>query len=150
MELKANNYEPRYIFRIIREWTNLTQRELCEVMNKKGRAWVKNIEAGLSRYYFADILEISNKFNISIIFTKNNNQNPQAPFNEFKANDYTPKEIFKMLRHWTNLTQEELGLAMNKKGRAWAKNIERGKCRYFFSDVLSIAKKFDITITFKK
>lgn len=66
------------------------------------------------------------------------------------ANKYEPKEIFRIIREWTNLTQEEIGKVMGKKGRAWAKNIESGKCRYYFSDFLELAKKYDITITIEK
>lgn len=69
---------------------------------------------------------------------------------KLEANKYEPKDIFRIIREWTNLTQEELGIAMGKKGRAWAKNIESGRSRFFFSDFLELAKKFDITITFEK
>lgn len=57
------------------------------------------------------------------------------------ANDYEPHEIFKIVREWTGLTQEELGLEMSKKGRAWAKFIENGKNRFYFNDFLEIIKK---------
>ena len=69
---------------------------------------------------------------------------------KFTANDYEPKEVFRILREWTNLTQEELGKLMNKKGRAWAKNIESGRSRYYFEDILAIAKKHKIKIIFEK
>ena len=57
------------------------------------------------------------------------------------VNEYEPKDVFRIAREWTNLTQEELGKSMGKKGRAWAKNIESGRSRYFFEDLLKIAKK---------
>ena len=50
------------------------------------------------------------------------------------ANDYEPKETFKIIREWTNLTQEQLGIEMGKKGRTWAKEIENGKNRFYFQD----------------
>ena len=66
------------------------------------------------------------------------------------ANNYEPSEIFKIIREWTNLTQEELGKEMGKKGRSWAKEIENGKNRFYFSDFLEIAKKHDIKIVITK
>lgn len=69
---------------------------------------------------------------------------------KLNANQYEPKDIFKILREWTGLTQEELGTELGKKGRAWAKGIESGKNRYYFSDLLELAKKHNITITFEK
>ena len=66
------------------------------------------------------------------------------------ANDYEPKETFKIIREWTNLTQEELGIEMGKKGRSWAKEIENGKNRFYFSDFLEIAKKHNIKIIITK
>ncbi len=62
------------------------------------------------------------------------------------ATDYEAKETFKIIREWTGLTQEQLGLEMNKKGRAWAKFIENGKNRYYFSDLLKIAKNHGLQI----
>lgn len=66
------------------------------------------------------------------------------------ANKYEPKEIFRIVREWTENTQEELGKEMGKKGRAWAKNIESGKSRFYFSDFLELAKKYNIIITIEK
>ncbi len=70
MRLVANEYEPKDVFRIAREWTNLTQAELGKSMGKKGRAWAKNIESGRSRYFFEDLLKIAKKNNIKIILEK--------------------------------------------------------------------------------
>jgi len=66
------------------------------------------------------------------------------------ANDYEPKETFKIIREWTNLTQEQLGIEMGKKGRTWAKEIENGKNRFYFQDFLEIAKKHNIKIILTK
>ncbi len=72
MRLTANEYEPKDVFRIIREWTNLTQEELGKSMGKKGRAWAKNIERGVARFYFDDLLKIAKKNKIKIILEKDN------------------------------------------------------------------------------
>jgi len=70
MKLIANEYEPKEMFKIIREWTNLTQEELGKEMGKKGRSWAKEIENGKNRFYYSDLLEIAKKYNIKIIITK--------------------------------------------------------------------------------
>lgn len=61
MKLIANKYDSKEIFRIIREWTELTQEQIGEQNGKKGRSWTKNIERGKSRYYFEDFLELCKK-----------------------------------------------------------------------------------------
>lgn len=66
------------------------------------------------------------------------------------ANRYEPKEIFRIIREWTNLTQEKLGEQNGKKGRALAKNIENGHSRFYFEDFLKICKEHDIIITLEK
>jgi len=66
------------------------------------------------------------------------------------ANEYEPKEVFKIAREWTELTQEELGKSMGKKGRDWAKFIENGKSRFYFNDFFEMCKKYGITITLEK
>ncbi len=66
------------------------------------------------------------------------------------ANEYEPNEIFKIIRERTNLTQEELGKSMNKKGRSWVKFIENGKNRFYFNDFLEILKKNNIKMILEK
>ncbi len=66
------------------------------------------------------------------------------------ANEYEPKDVFKILREWTELTQEQIGLAMGKKGRSWAKFIENGKSRFYFDDVMKMCKKYGITMILEK
>lgn len=66
------------------------------------------------------------------------------------ANRHEPKDIFKKVREWTKLTQKQLGEQNGKIGRAWVKNIENGKNRFYFEDFLKICKKNGITITLEK
>lgn len=70
MKLIANNYESKDIFKIVREWTELTQEEIGNLMKKKGRNWTKDIENGRNRFYFEDFLEICKKYNITITLEK--------------------------------------------------------------------------------
>lgn len=40
MKINANKYEPKDIIKIIREWTNKTQKDFGQVINKTNE-WVK-------------------------------------------------------------------------------------------------------------
>lgn len=66
------------------------------------------------------------------------------------ANDYEPKEVFKIIREWTGLTQEELSQELNRKSRHGIKEIEMGTNRFYFETILEICQNHDITITFEK
>lgn len=70
MKLNANQYEPNEVFKIIREWTGLTQEQLAKELNRKSRHGIKNIEIGQSRFYYETLLEICKKHNITITFEK--------------------------------------------------------------------------------
>ena len=72
MKLIANNYEPNETFKIIREWTGLTQEELAQELNRKSRHGIKEIEMGTNRFYYETILQICQKHNITITFEKKN------------------------------------------------------------------------------
>lgn len=67
---------------------------------------------------------------------------------EFKATDYKPNEIFKFIRQNGNITQKELGEKMNKS-LGWVKDNEQGINRYFFEDLIKMAKICNIEIIFK-
>ncbi len=69
MKLIANNYEPKYTFKILREWTELTQEELAKELNRS-KYGLKKYENGENRFYFETILEICKKHNITITFEK--------------------------------------------------------------------------------
>lgn len=70
MIINANKYEPKDILKIIREWTNLTQKDFGNQIGKSNE-WVKANEAGKTNYYFKDLLDLARKNNINIIITKN-------------------------------------------------------------------------------
>ena len=60
MEIKANKYKANEILKFIRQNTNLTQKEFAKGVNKS-EDWEYSNEAGRSRYYFSDLIEICNK-----------------------------------------------------------------------------------------
>lgn len=68
---------------------------------------------------------------------------------EFKANDYKANEVLKFIRQSTGKTQEVFSKEIGKS-KNWVKNNEQGINRYFFEDLLKIAKMYDIEIIIKK
>ncbi len=68
---------------------------------------------------------------------------------EFKANDYDANEILKFIRQSTGKTQDTFSKEIGKS-KNWVKNNEQGINRYFFDDLLKIAKKYKIEIIIRK
>lgn len=66
MEIKANKYKANEILKFIRQNTNLTQKEFAKRINKS-EDWQYSNESGRSRYFFSDIIEIANKYDLEII-----------------------------------------------------------------------------------
>ena len=69
MKIIANDYEARDIMKIIREWTELSQKDFGKTINRS-RDSINNIENGRNRVYFNTLLEIAKKHNIQIIIEK--------------------------------------------------------------------------------
>ena len=65
------------------------------------------------------------------------------------ANDYEPKDIIRIIREWTELTQSDFAKSINRT-RDGIQKIESGKRGYNISTLLDIAKKHNITITIEK
>lgn len=66
------------------------------------------------------------------------------------ANNYEPKEVFKIIREWTELTQEELALELGYKNYHSVKQIERGINSFTFQKLMEIAKKHNMIVTIEK
>lgn len=69
MKLIANDYEPNDIFRIIREWTELTQKDFAKTINRSTRS-VQDYEAGITKYSINMLLDIAKKHNLKITIEK--------------------------------------------------------------------------------
>lgn len=71
MQLKIclSDYEPKDVIRIIREWTELTQKEFGKSIGKAERT-IQDYEAGRSRYYIDTLYKIAEVHNIEIVMTK--------------------------------------------------------------------------------
>ncbi len=69
MQLKANNYEPKEIIKIIREWTELTQADFAKTINRSKKT-VEAYEYGKANYSFDMFLKICKLHDIEIIIRK--------------------------------------------------------------------------------
>lgn len=69
MKIIANDYEPKDIIRIIREWTELTQKDFAKSINRT-RDGIQKIESGKRGYNITTLLEIAKKHNIIITIEK--------------------------------------------------------------------------------
>lgn len=69
MKICFNDYEMKDIIRIIREWTELTQKEFGKSINKSERT-IQDYESGRRRYYAETLNEIAKVHNIKITIEK--------------------------------------------------------------------------------
>jgi len=67
---------------------------------------------------------------------------------EIKGNKYEANEILKFIRQNTNLTQKEFAKRINKS-EDWQYSNEKGRSRYYFSDLLEIVKEYNLEIIIK-
>lgn len=65
------------------------------------------------------------------------------------ANEYSPQEIIKIIREWTELTQKEFGKSIHRSERS-VQSLELGERNYDMGTLLQIAKIHGITITIEK
>lgn len=65
MKFIANNYEPKEIIRIIREWTEKTQEEFARDI-KKSKDTVQSYELGRNKMSLNTFMEIAKKENLII------------------------------------------------------------------------------------
>lgn len=69
MEFKANKYNRAEIIRIIREWSELTQKEFASKIGKS-KMTIQAYERNLSNYNIDTLLKIAKEFNLEIIIRK--------------------------------------------------------------------------------
>lgn len=70
MKIIANNYENYEVFKIIREWTGLTQTELAKELGRKSRDGITKIETGENDFYFDTLMKIIKKHNMIMTIEK--------------------------------------------------------------------------------
>lgn len=69
MKFNLCDYEPKDAIRIIREWTELTQKEFGKSIGKAERT-IQDYESGTCRYYIDTLYEIARVHNIEITISK--------------------------------------------------------------------------------
>lgn len=70
MKIIANNYKNHEVFKIIREWTGLTQTELAKELGRKSRDGITKIETGENDFYFETLMKIIKKHNMIMTIEK--------------------------------------------------------------------------------
>ena len=68
---------------------------------------------------------------------------------KFLANEYEPKEICKIIREWTSLTQKEFGKSVHRSDRS-IRMLESGQSHLTVETLLNIAKAHNIKIIIEK
>lgn len=69
MQLRANDYKTKDIARIIREWTELSQKDFANTLHKSKRT-IEAWEYGETTMNLRTFLEIAKKHNIEVILRK--------------------------------------------------------------------------------
>ena len=70
MKIVVNNYENNEVFKIIREWTGMTQSELAKELGRKSRDGITKIETGQNDFYFSTLMKILKKHNMIMTIEK--------------------------------------------------------------------------------
>lgn len=65
------------------------------------------------------------------------------------ANDYTSPEVIKIIREWTELSQEEFAKTINRS-RVGIQAYELGTRNYTFDTLIQIANTHNLKITIEK
>ena len=65
------------------------------------------------------------------------------------ANDYSPNEIIRIIREWTESTQKEFGKSIHRSERG-IQAFELGKRNYDMKTLIQIAKAQGLKITIEK
>ena len=69
MKIKANEYEPEMVFKIIREWAQQTQTQFGESMNLS-KMTIQAYERGVRRYSFETLMKIADQYGLTITIEK--------------------------------------------------------------------------------
>lgn len=72
MKLVANEYTPQDIVKIIREWTELTQKDFGESIQRTERS-IRTLESGSRHLTVETLIKICNAHNIEVIIQKKDN-----------------------------------------------------------------------------
>lgn len=65
------------------------------------------------------------------------------------ANNYKPNEVIKIIREWTEKTQQEFAYSLNKNKNT-IQSWELGRNKMTFNTLMEIAKKENLIITIER
>jgi len=68
---------------------------------------------------------------------------------KFIANNYEPKEIIRIIREWTEKTQEEFGKEI-KKSKDTVQSYELGRNKMSLNTFMEIVKKENLIVTIER
>lgn len=68
---------------------------------------------------------------------------------KLKLSDYDPKDVFRIIREWSDLDRKTFGQEIGKSEHT-IKNYELGKSNYTLALLKKIAKKYGLEITIEK
>lgn len=74
MKFVANNYEPNEIIKIIREYTELTQKDFANKIHKS-KDTVQSYELGRNKMSLDTFIDIAKQFDLEIVITKKKSEN---------------------------------------------------------------------------
>ena len=69
MKIKANDYNPNEIVKIIREWTGLTQEQFGQAIHRS-RHTVQSMELGRCNVYLHTLLDMASQYGLNITIEK--------------------------------------------------------------------------------
>ena len=69
MKLVFNDYAPNEVIKIIREWTELSQKDFGKAIGKSERT-IQDYESGRRRYNVETLKKITQVYNVKIIIEK--------------------------------------------------------------------------------
>ncbi|MCI8641760.1 MAG: helix-turn-helix transcriptional regulator [Clostridia bacterium] len=69
MKIVANDYNPQEIIRIIREWTELSQKDFGKTIHRSERG-IQAFELGKRNYNMQTLIQIANTHGITITIEK--------------------------------------------------------------------------------
>ncbi len=65
------------------------------------------------------------------------------------ANNYLPKDVMRIIREWTELTQKDFAKSVNRS-REGIQKYETGKRKFTFETFMQFCKEHDIKVTIEK
>lgn len=69
MKIIANNYTPQEIIRIIREWTELSQKDFGKTIHRSEKG-IQSFELGYRNYNMQTLIQIANTHGLTITIEK--------------------------------------------------------------------------------